>query len=198
VRQDPDVILVGEIRDFETADIALEAALTGHMVLSTLHTNDAIGAVPRLVDLGVKVESIGPALSLIIAQRLVRKLCEQCKKSVEVTADMKGKIEKLLAALPPRVEKTPYAAPVLFRERRMRCLRRRTGFKGRIGIFEFFKGGPELEELILQKASEVGLKALAKKQGMVSMQADGILKAILGATTLAEVESVTGPIEWIA
>ncbi len=195
VRQDPDVILVGEIRDFETADIALEAALTGHLVLSTLHTNDAIGAVPRLVDLGVKPQSIGPALSLVIAQRLVRKLCEKCKKPVEVTVDIKNRLEKFLKELPERVDRAPYGTPTVFESVGCEACGM-TGFRGRVGIFEFFKGGPELEEIILDKVSELSLKALAKKQGMVSMQADGILKVISGGTTFAEVESVTGPLEW--
>lgn len=195
VRQDPDVVLVGEIRDFETADIALEAALTGHLVLSTLHTNDAVGAVPRLTDLGVKPQSIGPALSLVIAQRLVRKLCTHCKKPKELTPDLKTRFEKFLAALPARVDRKPYAAPTLFES--VGCDEcSGIGYRGRIGIFEFFKGGSDLEELILEKVSEVSLKALAKKQGMVMMQQDGVLKVISGITTFEEVESVTGPIVW--
>jgi type IV pilus assembly protein PilB len=196
VRQDPDVILVGEIRDFETSDIALEAALTGHMVLSTLHTNDAVGAVPRLVDLGVKVESIGAALSLVIAQRLVRKLCKVCRKPLELTPELKTKIEQSINALPARVDRTPYATPTLFQP--VGCdACSGLGYRGRVGIFEFFKGGAELEELILAKVTELTLKTLAKKQGMVMMQTDGILKAALGLTTFEEVESVTGPISWV-
>ncbi len=195
VRQDPDVILVGEIRDFETADIALEAALTGHMVLSTLHTNDAVGAVPRLVDLGVKPQSIGPALSLVIAQRLVRKLCGHCRKKVEVTPDLQAKIENFLKSLPARVDRSPYGAPVIYEA--VGCDEcSGIGYRGRIGVFEFLEGGPEMEELILQQVSEVSLKTLAKKQGMVKMQEDGILKVVTGITTFSEVESVTGPLEW--
>ena len=109
VRQDPDVILVGEVRDLETADIALEAALTGHLVLSTLHTNDAVGAVPRLINLGVKAVSIGPALSLAIAQRLVRVLCAECKKEVvDTDAATAEKIKKFIEALPAKVDNKPY------------------------------------------------------------------------------------------
>ncbi len=108
VRQDPDVILVGEVRDLETADIALEAALTGHLVLSTLHTNDAVGAVPRLINLGVKAVSIGPALSLAIAQRLVRVLCTDCKKEAPADAATTEKIKTFLAALPAKVDKKAY------------------------------------------------------------------------------------------
>ena len=102
VRQDPDVILVGEVRDLETADIALQAALTGHLVLSTLHTNDAVGAVPRLINLGVKAVSIGPALSLAIAQRLVRVLCKECKKAADVDARDRGEDQKFLKQACPQ------------------------------------------------------------------------------------------------
>lgn len=195
VRQDPDAILVGEIRDLETADIALQAALTGHLVLSTLHTNSAVGAVPRLVDLGVKPASIGPALTLVIAQRLVRKLCDDCKKPVAITPEMKTKIDGFLAKLPARVDKTPYANPTIFEPTGCDVCNH-FGYKGRRGIFEFFKGGPELEVIILKEVSEVSLRELAKKQEMVGMQQDGVLKVLTGLTTFEEVESVTGPIDW--
>jgi type IV pilus assembly protein PilB len=197
VRQDPDAILVGEIRDLETADIALQAALTGHMVLSTLHTNSAVGAVPRLVDLGVKPASIGPALTLIIAQRLVRKLCDNCKKPIEVTAEMKTKIDNFFKKLPSRVDRAPYANTTLFSANPGGCETcNGFGYKGRRGIFEFFKGGPEMEGIILKEVSEQALRELAKKQEMVTMQEDGVLKVLTGMTTFDEVESVTGPIEW--
>ena len=195
VRQDPDAILVGEIRDLETADIALQASLTGHLVLSTLHTNSAVGAVPRLVDLGVKPASIGPALTLIIAQRLVRKLCDDCKKPVEMTPELKEKLDKFMAGLPARVDKTKYANITIFAPAGCEVCNH-FGYKGRRGIFEFFKGGPDLEEIILKEVSERALRELAKKQEMVTMQEDGILKVLTGMTTFEEVESVTGPIEW--
>lgn len=195
VRQDPDVILVGEIRDFETANIALQASLTGHMVFSTLHTNSAVGAVPRLVDLGVKAESIGPAVTLIIAQRLVRKLCDNCKKSINIPADMKPKIEAFFSGLPARVDRAPYANPTLFQS--VGCEKcNMFGFKGRRGIFEFFTCGTEFQELVLKSTSEIGLRELARKQEMVTMQQDGVLKVLAGLTTLEEVQSVTGPIVW--
>lgn len=197
VRQDPDAILVGEIRDLETADIALQAALTGHLVLSTLHTNSAVGAVPRLVDLGVKPASIGPAVTLIIAQRLVRKLCDNCKKPVELTPDLKTKIDNFFKKLPARVDRATYANVTMFSPNPGGCeVCNGFGYKGRRGIFEFFKGGPELEEIILKEVSERALRELAKKQEMVTMQEDGVLKVLTGMTTFDEVESVTGPIEW--
>jgi type II secretory ATPase GspE/PulE/Tfp pilus assembly ATPase PilB-like protein len=195
VRQDPDVILVGEIRDLETADIAMQSALTGHLVLSTLHTNDAVGAVPRLVNLGVKTVSIGPALTLVIAQRLVRVLCPACKKAASVDAATSEKITALLARLPARVDKAPYEKPTFFAP--VGCPQcNGIGYRGRIGIFEFLEGGPDLETTILREASEVSLREVAKKQGMVSMQEDGILKALSGITTLEEVVSVTGELVW--
>lgn len=195
VRQDPDVILIGEIRDLETADIAMQSALTGHLVLSTLHTNDAVGAVPRLVNLGVKVVSIGPSLALVIAQRLVRVLCPECKKTIPIDEVTSGKIKALIARLPARVDKKPYENPMLYAP--VGCPKcNGIGYRGRVGIFEFLEGGPDLETTILREASEVSLREVAKRQGMVSMQEDGILKAIEGKTTLDEVTDATGELEW--
>jgi type IV pilus assembly protein PilB len=195
VRQDPDTILVGEIRDLETADIALQAALTGHLVLSTLHTNDAVGAVPRLINLGVKAVSIGPALALVIAQRLVRVLCSECKKETPLDEATKTNIHKLLEKLPGKIDKTKYDhyktyAPIGCEK----CTK--TGYKGRVGIFEFLEGGPDIEQTILKEASEVALRAVAERQGMVTMQQDGILKVLEGKTTLDEVMGATGEIVW--
>jgi len=195
VRQDPDVILVGEIRDLETADIALQAALTGHLVLSTLHTNDAVGAVPRLVNLGVKPATIGPALSLVIAQRLVRRLCPECRKPVVPEKELQAKISRFLKRLPARVERAPYEKPTIYKaDGCSRC--NGLGYGGRTGIFEFLEAKDKLEEAVLRDASEVALKKIAAEQGMVAMQEDGILKVLRGETDLAEVERVTGAIEW--
>jgi type II secretory ATPase GspE/PulE/Tfp pilus assembly ATPase PilB-like protein len=166
------------------------------MVFSTLHTNNAVGAVPRLIDVGVKPETIGPALSLVIAQRLVRKLCDKCKRPVEVTPELKEKVEKFLEGLPSRVDRAPYAELKIHEA--VGCEACNTfGYRGRRGVFEFFKGGPDLEALILERASEIALRELAKKQQMVMMQEDGILKVIMGMTTFEEVEDATGPIEWL-
>ncbi len=141
VRQDPDVILVGEVRDLETADIALQAALTGHLVFSTLHTNDAVGAVPRLINLGVKPVSIGPALALAIAQRLVRVLCPECKKPVTVDDDTKKKIKKFLDRMPAKVNRTPYDNYVIYAP--AGCVKcNGIGYRGRVGVFEFLQGRP--------------------------------------------------------
>jgi type IV pilus assembly protein PilB len=195
VRQDPDIILVGEIRDLETADIAMQSALTGHLVLSTLHTNDAVGAVPRLINLGVKAVSIGPALALVIAQRLVRVLCPDCKKEVPLDDATRERINAFLARLPNSVDRTPYEHPTLFAP--VGCPKcNGIGYKGRIGIFEFLEGGSDIETTILKEASEVALREVAKRQGMVSMQEDGILKTIRGITTFDEVQGATGEIAW--
>jgi type IV pilus assembly protein PilB len=195
VRQDPDVILVGEVRDLETADIALQAALTGHLVLSTLHTNDAVGAVPRLINLGVKPVSIGPALALAIAQRLVRVLCPECKKVATVDDATQAKIKKFLDRIPAKVDRKPYENYAVYEP--VGCAKcNGIGYKGRVGIFEFLEGGSDLETTILHEASEVALREVAKRQEMVTMQEDGVLKVLQGKTTFAEVESVTGEIEW--
>jgi type II secretory ATPase GspE/PulE/Tfp pilus assembly ATPase PilB-like protein len=195
VRQDPDVILVGEVRDLETADIALQAALTGHLVLSTLHANDAVGAVPRLVNLGVKPVSIGPALDVVIAQRLVRVLCPDCKVVAEPDAAFRENIKKLLARLPEKINKEKYKNYAVYKT--VGCANcSNIGYKGRVGVFEFLEGGDDIEATILKEASEIALRAVAKRQEMVTMQEDGILKVLLGQTTLEEVESVTGEIKW--
>ncbi len=195
VRQDPDVILVGEVRDLETADIAMQAALTGHLVLSTLHTNDAVGAVPRLINLGVKAVSIGPALSLVIAQRLVRMLCPDCKKEATLDDATRKAIDALLAKLPAAVDRAPYKDYKIYEP--VGCAAcNKMGYKGRVGIFEFLQGGSDLEATILKEASEIALKEVAARQGMVTMQQDGILKVLEGKTTLDEVISVTGDITW--
>jgi type II secretory ATPase GspE/PulE/Tfp pilus assembly ATPase PilB-like protein len=195
VRQDPDIILVGEIRDLETADIALQASLIGHLVLATLHTNDAVGAVPRLINLGAKTVTIGPALSLVIAQRLVRVLCPDCKKPAVLDEAMKDKFKKLIDRLPAKVDKTKYAVLSVYEP--VGCDKcNHIGYKGRVGVFEFLQGGSELETTILKEASEIALREVAKKQEMVTMQEDGLLKVTLGQTTIDEVKGVTGEIAW--
>lgn len=195
VRQDPDVILVGEVRDLETADIALQAALTGHLVLSTLHTNDAVGAVPRLINLGVKAVSIGPALSLAIAQRLVRVLCKECKKEAPVDAATAEKIKNFLSKLPAKVDRKPYDNYKIYAP--VGCEKcNGIGYKGRVGVFEFLEGGPDLETTILREASEVSLREVAARQEMVTMQQDGVLKVLEGKTTFDEVTGATGDLVW--
>lgn len=196
LRQDPDVILVGEIRDGETAETALQAALTGHLVFSTLHTNSALGAVPRLIDLGVRPATIAPALNVVIAQRLVRKLCT-CKKEQPMDPSLLEKLRATLDALPARVDRTPYEAALAKGVEYIpgACdICNNFGYKGRIGIFEFLQVTDAIQAEIGRETSEVSLRQAAAAQGMIPMQHDGVLKAILGVTTLREVEEVTGPI----
>ncbi len=197
MRQDPDMILVGEIRDQETAQIALQAALTGHVVFSTLHTNSSAGVIPRLLDLGAQPVSIGPALNLVIAQRLVRKLCEKCKVE-EGIANYKEKIAKFLEELPERVDKTPYQnVEKIFVAKDGGCEAcHSTGYKGRCGIYELLRIDDSFETLISGRAGEGEIEKFSKTKGIVLLQQDGILKVLAGLTSLEEVESVTGPIEW--
>jgi type IV pilus assembly protein PilB len=196
LRQDPNIILVGEIRDAETAGIAMNASLTGHIVFSTLHTNDAVGAIPRLIDLGVKPQVLGPALSLIIAQRLVRVLCPKCKVRREVDQKTADAIGVFLKGLPERVSRTDYAQPVLFEPKGcVEC--GKLGYRGRTSIFELLKVTEPVEQAIYTNPTEMQLKTLSREQGMVTMQEDGILKILRGITTIDEVERLTGKIEWL-
>lgn len=196
LRQDPDVILVGEIRDGETAETALQAALTGHLVFSTLHTNSALGAIPRLIDLGVRPATIAPAVNVIIAQRLVRILCS-CKQQRPRDPAIQQQLAAIVAALPARVDKAPYEAALATGTESVpgSCdLCGGFGYKGRRAIFEFLQVTPEIQGAIGKEVSELDIKAIAMQQGMIPMQHDGVLKAILGETTLEEVVSVTGPL----
>ncbi len=195
MRQDPDVILVGEIRDNETANTAIQSALTGHLVFSTVHANEAAGSIPRLLDLDVKPTSVGPALNMIMAQRLVRKLCDDCKQRVEVDDEMRVKVAHLLSSLPERVDRVRYQTPILFKE--VGCDKcNQTGYKGRVGIFELLQVKKEIESLIEKEASETQLQEFALKQGMVTMQQDGLLKMLMGITTLDEVKTATGSLNF--
>jgi len=196
MRQDPDVILVGEIRDLETAEIALQAALTGHLVFSTLHTNDAAGAVARLVDLGVRPVSISPAINMIVAQRLPRKVCKKCAKFILASPKDLEKIKKGLTSV--RKEIIP---PVFFNKsfkipQAVGCSAcNSTGYRGRVGIYETFLVDDEMERFILTSPSVVAMRELAIKKGMVLMQQDGLIKVLEGVTTLDEIERVAGQVE---
>lgn len=196
LRQDPDIVLVGEIRDKETAEIALNASLTGHMVFSTLHTNDAVGAIPRLLDLGAKTQILGPSLSLVIAQRLVRVLCPACKTKRELSKAERDAIAKFMDALPARVDRAPYAAPERYAPKGCPACGG-LGYRGRTSIFELFVISEVMEQLIYKNPTEIELKEAARKEGMVALQEDGILKALQGITSFEEVERLTGPIPWV-
>jgi type IV pilus assembly protein PilB len=185
VRQDPDVILVGEIRDLETAQIAIQAALTGHLVLTTLHTNDAAGTVARLIALGEKPVNIAPAINMAVAQRLVRKVCKKCsvleKPSKEEFEKIREGLKNLNVKIPKdlKIKKARGCEDCNF-----------TGYRGRTGIFEAFLVDEEMERFILTSPSISDLREMAKKKGMVTMYQDGLLKVIDGITTIEEVERV--------
>lgn len=180
LRQDPDVIMVGEIRDSETADIAIRAALTGHQVFSTLHTNDSAGAVTRLLDMGVEAFLISSSLEGVLAQRLVRRICQHCRVEWPVPPGMQAK----LAALGARQFKSRFFHGGGCAE----C--RGTGYRGRIGIFELLAINPELRELILQKRSSAEIKTAARKT-MITIHQDALQKAAEGITTLEEIVRVS-------
>jgi len=194
LRHDPDVILVGEIRDKETAQIAIQASLTGHLVLSTLHTNDSLGAIPRLISLEVDPKLIPSALRLVIAQRLVRKVCPYCRAEYQPDENLKKKIQEKLKNLPSRVDLSNIDLENFTLVKANGCNQCfETGYKGMIGIFEFLKINKELEELIYRKPSEAEiLKAI--ENDFVSLQQDALIKALRKITTIEEVERVTGPL----
>jgi len=192
VRQDPDVILVGEIRDYETAEIAMHAALTGHLVFSTLHTNDAVGTIPRLIDLGIRPPIIAPAINLLMAQRLLRRVCQKCAKKRLLTKEELQNFKKILNNLPPRVklekelnEKTQILEP-------RGCKDCHNGYSSRIAVLELFEINDEMEDLILNSPTETQIKTAAKKAGFVTMIQDAVIKIINGVTTVEEVKRILG------
>jgi type IV pilus assembly protein PilB len=189
MRQDPDVILVGEIRDAETCKIAIQAALTGHLVFSTLHTNDAPGTISRLVSLQAKAINIGPALNLTVAQRLVRKLCPKCKKKRKLTKEESEKIKKELKNLPENV-KIPEIKEVYEAKGCKYC--NNTGYKDRVGVFESLLVDDEIERFILNNPSLADLRKRAVEKGMVKLKQDGLIKVLQGITSIEELERVIG------
>ncbi len=181
LRQDPDVVMVGEIRDRETATIAIQAALTGHLVLSTLHTNDAPGAVTRLVDIGVEPYLVASSLSCVVAQRLVRRICPRCRQPFTPPPDL---LKRLFGATGPPADATFYKGAGCGE-----C--RQTGYTRRLGIFEFLQIEDALRERIAAKASGVELRQMADRTGFVDLRADGFKKVMAGITTAEEVLRVT-------
>jgi len=189
LRQDPDVIMVGEIRDKETATVSINAALTGHLVFSTLHTNTAAGTFPRLVDLGVDAKIISSAMNLTMAQRLVRKLCSVCKKEIDVPADNKQIIEKILSTISDKSYLAGIKTDKIFTN--VGCDKcNMTGFKGRTGIYEAIIMDEAIEKVIRENPSEREIKKASLPQNILDMRQDGILKVLQGITTIAELERV--------
>ncbi len=187
LRQDPDVIMVGEIRDAETAKLAFQAALTGHLVLSTIHTNDAVGTIPRLIDMGVEPYLIPPVLILSMAQRLVRMLCEDAGKEMEISASDRKSIETQLTSLPPKyrfeIPKVAYEAV-----RTPTCA---TGMRGRLAVFEALEMSKEIERIILENPVESRLWDAARAQGMLTMREDAMIKAFDKRIPFSEVNSLS-------
>lgn len=180
LRQDPDVIMVGEIRDKETATLAIHAALTGHLVLSTLHTNNAIGVIPRLIDMGVDPFLITPTLILAIGQRLVRKLCPDSRKKIPLTGTIRNAILHEIESMPESMKQATLAKLPEFiyqGEISPTCPK---GRRGRIGIFEMLSMTPQLEQVILSEASEANILKEAQRQEMLTLRQDGILKVLEG------------------
>lgn len=197
LRQDPDIIMVGEIRELETAEVAIQAALTGHLMLSTIHTNSASGAIPRFLSMGVKPFLLAPALNAVIGQRLVRRIHNECKQPAEIDAETMERVKKIFAQLTPEAQAnagttTPFDINNLKFYKGAGCEAcNHSGFKGRMGIYEIFTMSPEIEKVILSgTVSEYDMQDIAIKQGMISMVQDGLLKAYDGITTIDEVFSV--------
>lgn len=196
LRQDPDIVMVGEIRDLETAEISIQAALTGHLVVSTLHTNSAAAAIPRFLSMGVKPFLLAPAVNAIMAQRLVRRLCQTCKESIELEPELRKKIQTILAAIPKNSGVTVDTSQLRFYEpssaKTATCDDcNGLGYRGRIGIYEILVMSKDIEKIILSgNVSEYQMAELAANQGMITMVQDGLLKALDGITSVEEVMRV--------
>jgi type II secretory ATPase GspE/PulE/Tfp pilus assembly ATPase PilB-like protein len=184
LRQDPDVILIGEIRDSETLDIAVKAALTGHLVVSSLHTTTGPGSITRMINMGVEPFLITSSVVAIVAQRLVRRVCQRCRESYKVTDEV-AKEFRLQELLPEhnRYFYRPKGCDT--------CLN--TGYRGRVAVTEILVLTNKIKELILISASESDVKAAARTQGMKTMREDSVIKASRGLTTLEEVTRMTAP-----
>ena len=191
LRQDPDVLMVGEIRDEETADLAINAALTGHLVFSTLHTNNAAGAVPRLLAMNVKTYLLSPALNMVIAQRLVRRLCPKCKAAADPTSPGHQKAIETLKAIPASAKIAVDFGHLTFFKSVGCDACQGIGFQGQVAIFELFTMNTEIEKMVLEnRASEREMHRIAIDSGMITMAQDGLLKALEGITSADEVFKV--------
>lgn len=188
LRQDPNVIMVGEIRDEETAGLAIHAALTGHIVLSTLHTSNAAGAIPRLIDMGVKPYLISPTLQLAVAQRLIRRLCNECKKKAKPNQQVKELILKTIEEMPQDLQAELNIKKDFSVFEQHGCAKcGNAGFSGRIALYEMLPVTDALSDIIVDNPSEAKITEEAKKLGMITMQQDGIIKTLKGVTTIEEV-----------
>jgi len=190
LRQDPDIIMVGEIRDEETAHLAIHAGLTGHIVLSTLHTNSAVGAIPRLIDMGIKPFLIPSVLQIAISQRLIRTLCDYCKKKVDMTEKVRTFIMENIKNIPVSLKKEIKVPDYLYEANGCQSCNFK-GYKGRTGLFEVMPMTDELADVIMKNPSESVILKTAQKEGMLTMAQEGILKVLHGQTTIDEITRVT-------
>jgi len=191
LRQDPDIIMVGEIRDTETARIAINSALTGHLVFSTLHTNTAAGAIPRLLDLGVDIKVMGDAINVLMAQRLVRILCAKCKEPCPPSNEELEILKKVVSEISEEYKKIipPINEIKIFKAKGC-SLCNNTGYKGRMGIFDIILVDESVQQVILMHPSEREVWKAAKKQGIPRMKEDGVLKIVAGTTDFLELSRV--------
>ncbi len=187
LRQDPDIIMVGEIRDGETAKLAIQAALTGHLVFSTIHTNDAVGTIPRLIDMGVEPYLISPVLVASIAQRLVKTFCEGAEHEVPLSASDRQSIEHDMQSLPPEY-RFPLPETVYEAQRTPTCP---TGMRGRMAVFEVLEMSPALEQIVLKDPVESKLWAAARSQGMLTMREDAVQKSMQKKVPFSEINSLS-------
>ncbi|MFA5024579.1 MAG: GspE/PulE family protein [Patescibacteria group bacterium] len=198
LRQDPNIVMVGEIRDLETAEISVQASLTGHLVLSTLHTNDAAGVIPRLIDIGVKPYFLVPSINAVIGQRLVRKLCPHCRQEHILTVEESEQVNKILAVISPKAGlNIPATLPKIYQAGAGCEFCNFIGYKDRDGIFEIFTMDDKIRQLTVDKAPSFKILQQAIENGMITMLQDGILKVLDGITSLAEVYRVVGNFDYV-
>ncbi len=191
LRQDPNIVMVGEIRDKETAEMGIHASLTGHIVLSTLHTNDAAGAMPRLIDMEIEPFLLTSSVNTVIGQRLARQICQTCKEEIKILDTERDTVKQIIAEMPEKIRKEIAAKDLHFYHGKGCDECNKTGYKGRIGIFEVLSVNPNIQRLILERAGTNDLQKQAITDGMTTMIQDGLLKCFDGLTTLEEVWRVT-------
>jgi type II secretory ATPase GspE/PulE/Tfp pilus assembly ATPase PilB-like protein len=190
LRADPDVIMIGEMRDKETADVAIEASLTGHLVLSTLHTNSAVETVIRLLDLGCDSFNFADAMQGVLAKRLCKRLCTHCKEVYHPSAQEYDKIVREYGPASWEAMDLPAYGDAFTLHRGRGCDHcHQTGFKGRVALHELFRGSDEMKTLIQNRAKTAEMTSLAKKEGMITLMQDGILKVLGGLTTYEQVRT---------
>jgi type IV pilus assembly protein PilB len=193
LRQDPDIIMVGEIRDKETAQLAVQAALTGHLVFSTIHTNSAIGVIPRLIDMGVDPYLIAPTLALAMAQRLVKRLCPETGKEIPIEGSVKVMVDKQFEDLPKKYHTAIPDSKFLYGlEPSETCPK---GTKGRLAVFEVIEMNKEIEQIILTNPTEPAVREAARKQGMLTMREDALIKSMRKEVPFEEVNTLGGVID---